>query len=85
MSMCFKEQLKVSPKDLSEIIVSANQDIRLIINHLSMLSIGNTRLANSSKHIKLVSTIVYPTVLQAEQRFAACVSLVDILVVVGVI
>uniref|UniRef100_A0A1B6MVA5 Replication factor C subunit 1 n=1 Tax=Graphocephala atropunctata TaxID=36148 RepID=A0A1B6MVA5_9HEMI len=53
MSLCFKEKLKLTPEVLTEIIASANQDIRLIINHLSMLSIEKSGLANSTKHIKM--------------------------------
>lgn len=56
MSVCFKEKLKIKPEELTDIITSANQDIRLIMNHLSMLSVQKTSMANSSKHIKLVST-----------------------------
>ncbi|XP_054268631.1 replication factor C subunit 1 [Macrosteles quadrilineatus] len=53
MSVCFKEKLKIKPEELTDIITSANQDIRLIMNHLSMLSVQKTSMANSSKHIKL--------------------------------
>lgn len=54
MSMCFKEKLKIAPNVLTDIISSANQDIRLIINHLSMLKMEDSQLAHSTKHIKLV-------------------------------
>ncbi|XP_046686070.1 replication factor C subunit 1 [Homalodisca vitripennis] len=53
MSLCYKEKLKLTPDALTEIIASANQDIRLIINHLSMLSMESSGLANSTKHIKM--------------------------------
>lgn len=36
MSICFKEGIKVSGDVLSEIIVSANQDIRQVLHNLSM-------------------------------------------------
>lgn len=57
MSMCFKEKLKLAPNVITDIITSANQDIRLIINHLSMLAVENSKLANSTKHIKMVISL----------------------------
>ncbi|KAK9505710.1 hypothetical protein O3M35_009700 [Rhynocoris fuscipes] len=38
LSICYKENLKVKPEVLTEIISSTNQDIRLTLNHLSMLA-----------------------------------------------
>ncbi|KAL7306082.1 hypothetical protein TKK_0001537 [Trichogramma kaykai] len=38
MSLCFKEGIKITPDELSQIINSTNQDIRQVINHLSMMS-----------------------------------------------
>lgn len=58
MSMCFKEKLKIAPNVITDIITSANQDIRLIINHLSMLAVENSKLANSTKHIKMVISLI---------------------------
>ncbi|XP_014270251.1 replication factor C subunit 1 isoform X2 [Halyomorpha halys] len=54
MSVCFKEGLKVKPEVLSDIITSTNQDIRLILNHLSVLSAqASLNLPMASKYIKL--------------------------------
>jgi replication factor C subunit 1 len=56
MSICFKEKLKIKPETLSEIVSSTNQDIRLVLNHLSMLAAkGDGDLENATKHVKLVS------------------------------
>lgn len=57
MTVCFKENLKVAPKTLADIISCANQDIRLVLNHLSVLAAQECDLASSKKHIKLVSTL----------------------------
>lgn len=56
MSICFKEKLKL-PKDvLDNIITNCEQDIRLILNHLSMLAANNlTDIEAIKKHTKLVS------------------------------
>lgn len=40
MSVCFKEQMKVDPKAIEEIIAASNNDIRQTINYLAMLSAG---------------------------------------------
>lgn len=40
MSVCFKEQMKVDPKAVEEIISASNNDIRQTINYLAMLSAG---------------------------------------------
>lgn len=38
MSICFKEGIKVTQDQLTQIINSTNQDIRQVINHLAMMS-----------------------------------------------
>ena len=38
MSICFKEDIKIKPDELTKIIQSTNQDIRQVINHISILS-----------------------------------------------
>lgn len=38
MSVCFKEGVKINPKELDLIIQSTNQDIRQVINHIAVLS-----------------------------------------------
>ncbi|CAH1400525.1 unnamed protein product [Nezara viridula] len=54
MSVCFKEGLKVKPDVISDIITSTNQDIRLILNHLSVLSAqASLNLPMASKYVKL--------------------------------
>ena len=40
MSICFKENIKMKPDLLGQIIVSTNNDIRQTINYLSLLSAG---------------------------------------------
>lgn len=40
MSVCFREQMKVDPKAIEEIITASNNDIRQTINYLAMLSAG---------------------------------------------
>lgn len=66
MSVCFKEGIKINPDALTEIIMGANQDIRQILNHLSMWSSNDkhismttaTKEANSAKKdIKIVNII----------------------------
>ncbi|XP_075211056.1 germ line transcription factor 1 [Lycorma delicatula] len=54
MTICFKEGLKVTPDQLNEIIRSTNQDIRLVLNHLSVLAVQkDNNLPNSEKYVKL--------------------------------
>ncbi|KAJ8954153.1 hypothetical protein NQ318_005747 [Aromia moschata] len=44
MSICFKERLSITPNDLSEIINSADCDIRQTLNNLSVWSAANKNL-----------------------------------------
>lgn len=54
MSICFKEGLKVKPEVLTDIIVNTNQDIRLILNHLSMLAAqSSTDMSVATKYVKI--------------------------------
>lgn len=54
MSVCFKEGLKITPDQLNDIIKSTNQDIRLVLNHLSVLAAQKeSKLANSEKYVRL--------------------------------
>ncbi|RZF43766.1 hypothetical protein LSTR_LSTR009189 [Laodelphax striatellus] len=54
MSICFKEGLKIAPDKLNDIIKSTDQDIRLILNHLSVLAANkDSQLPNSEKFVKL--------------------------------
>lgn len=56
LSVCFKEKLKIKPEVLMDIIINTNQDIRLILNHLSMLAASNNdKMKASTKDIKIVS------------------------------
>ncbi|KAL1465882.1 hypothetical protein WDU94_005408, partial [Cyamophila willieti] len=55
MSICFKENIKVSPQVMADIITNSNQDIRATLNQLSMLSAhsqSNT-VQSEAKNIKL--------------------------------
>ncbi|XP_073992983.1 germ line transcription factor 1 isoform X2 [Rhodnius prolixus] len=53
-SICYKENLKIKPEQLVEIISSTNQDIRLVLNHLSMLAAKKEENMNfKNKEIKL--------------------------------
>lgn len=56
-SICFKEKFSVDAQVLADVISSANQDIRLIINHLSMMAAEKSGIAASKKYIKLVSIV----------------------------
>ncbi|KAF6214098.1 hypothetical protein GE061_011829 [Apolygus lucorum] len=54
MSICFKEGLKIKPDVLNNIITSTNQDIRLVLNHLSMLAAKrDSEMVVTSKELKL--------------------------------
>uniref|UniRef100_A0A8D8WJC6 Activator 1 large subunit n=1 Tax=Cacopsylla melanoneura TaxID=428564 RepID=A0A8D8WJC6_9HEMI len=55
MSICFKENIKVSPQVMTDIITNSNQDIRATLNQLSMLSAqsqSNT-VQSEAKNVKL--------------------------------
>lgn len=49
-SICFKEKINISTEDLDRLIISTNQDLRQVINHLSLF------LANSSSVSSKVET-----------------------------
>lgn len=53
-SVCFKEKLDITSETLTDIITSANNDVRLVLNHLSMLAADKSNLEASTKYIKLV-------------------------------
>lgn len=64
MSVCFKEGIKINSDALTEIIMGANQDIRQILNHLSMWSSNDKNIttstaskeaASAKKDIKIVN------------------------------
>lgn len=38
MSVCFKENIKISTEDLNRLIESTNNDVRQVLNHLSLLA-----------------------------------------------
>ncbi|XP_049763833.1 replication factor C subunit 1 [Schistocerca cancellata] len=50
MSVCFKEGLKIPPDALTDVITCANQDIRQVLNNLSMWYVNTKNL--SSEEIK---------------------------------
>lgn len=54
LSICYKEKLKISPDTLSSIIASTDNDIRLTLNHLSVVAAGKDDLNVNKKYIKLV-------------------------------
>lgn len=54
MSICFKEKLKIPPETLSSIIASTDNDIRLTLNHLSVVAAGKDNLNINKKYIKMV-------------------------------
>lgn len=54
MSVCFKEKLKIPPDTLSSIIASTDNDIRLTLNHLSVVAAGKDNLNINKKYIKMV-------------------------------
>ena len=41
MSICFKENIKIKPEALTELIVGCEQDVRQILNNLSMIRAGS--------------------------------------------
>jgi len=59
MSICFKEKLKISPDILSSIIASTDNDIRLTLNHLSVVAAGKDNLNINKKYIKMVMYYCY--------------------------
>ena len=64
MSIAFKENIKISPNVLNDLIASSNYDIRQCIHNLSMLGAGHIQVkdminsnqqAKPIKDVKLVS------------------------------
>ena len=67
LSICFKEGIKIPPDVISQLITSANQDVRQTLNLLSMWAIDPTltdadRLRKDAqtikKDVKLVSNLI---------------------------
>lgn len=54
MSICYKEKLKIPPDTLSSIIASTDNDIRLTLNHLSVVAAGKDNLNINKKYVKMV-------------------------------
>lgn len=63
-SVCCKENIKIPPDVLGQLIISANQDVRQTLNLLSMWAIDPSRMdpdklsrdaASGKKDVKLVS------------------------------
>ncbi|EFX80623.1 hypothetical protein DAPPUDRAFT_318220 [Daphnia pulex] len=52
MSICFKEGLSLKPEALDEIIMGANQDVRQVLHHLSMLASGKKSLSTESAKLE---------------------------------
>lgn len=49
LSVCFKEGFKLKPDALDEIIVGANQDVRQVLNHLSILAKSESQSITSEQ------------------------------------
>ncbi|KAK4879197.1 hypothetical protein RN001_007343 [Aquatica leii] len=52
MSVCFREGVKISPENLSEIINSAGMDIRQVLTHLSLWTAEKKTSGDKSEDIK---------------------------------
>lgn len=46
MSICFKEKIEITKEDLDRLIESTNNDVRQVLNHLSLLT--NNSLTNET-------------------------------------
>ena len=77
LSVCFKEGVKIKPEALDEIAVGANQDVRQILNHLSLLSSKEKTMSTeqakmdasrSKKDFKLGPWDVVKKVFSADER-----------------
>ena len=77
MGVCFKENLKLKPDALDEIIAGCNCDVRQVLHHLSMLAAGNKNLtaaqakveaSKSRKDLKLGHWDVVKKVFSAEEH-----------------
>lgn len=73
-SICFKEKFNVDAQVLADVISSANQDIRLIINHLSMMVVDKSNIAASRKFIKLGPWDVLRKVFSEEEHKTMSIS-----------
>ena len=49
LSVCFKEGISLKPEALDEIIMGANQDVRQVLHHLSMLASDKTLSTEKAK------------------------------------
>ncbi len=57
-TVCFKENLNISSEALTDVITCANNDVRLVLNHLSMLAADkNSTLDAAKKYVKLVTNL----------------------------
>ncbi|XP_050532917.1 replication factor C subunit 1 isoform X2 [Daktulosphaira vitifoliae] len=68
MSVCFKEKLKISPEILSSIIASTDNDIRLTLNHLSIIAAGKDNLNINKKYVKMGPWDVVRKVFSSEEH-----------------
>ncbi|KAI5711611.1 hypothetical protein M8J75_001812 [Diaphorina citri] len=70
MSICFKENIKVPPQVMTDIITNSNQDIRATLNQLSMLAAqGQSESVQSeAKNVKLGPWDVLRKVFSAEEQ-----------------
>lgn len=60
MSVLFRENIKISPNTLQELILSSNQDIRQVLHNLSLIGSGSTKIETligdkAIKDVKMVS------------------------------
>lgn len=55
MSVCFKENIKMKPDALTEIINGTGMDIRQTLNHLSMWTVNNKSLSVEEAHKEATS------------------------------
>ena len=49
LSVCFKEGIQIKPEALDEIIMGANQDVRQVLHHLSMLASDKSLTTEKAK------------------------------------
>lgn len=72
-SLCFKENINISTKDLDRLIESTNYDIRQVINHLEFLGsqmphVETTDKKHSNKNFKLGPFDVTKIAFNAEEQ-----------------
>lgn len=74
MSMCFRENIKIPPKTIEEVILATNNDVRQTINTLSLMSantdFANTKMSNDNgrKDLRLGPWEVVRKVFSAEDH-----------------